>query len=317
MSSYKGGSSMNAARRALRESRTMSLRQSIDGGGLSPRVSLGGLSGGLSYEGARDREHGTTDLEAPLIEQPTAEAAAVADLQAAAHAAVEEAAREESAEEAAARQARRPSLTDPAYTEARGLRAGSSQMLVWERLVSGVPRMHGCGFLSSPPSLRWRYRHISNAPPLRLCRLGTPAPCGALRGTTWVSSGALCLMAVGLSPPLFSALPAPHNPCRRRRLCSLLMPCRPVPAPGRGRLRVRGADGGGRNAGGALPGAPGQRHAQPQEHCRHVCAGAGLRGSLRAPRARLGHEAPPGMQPVGWGCVACVACCRQRDCAAR
>lgn len=112
MSSYKGGVGISTARRVLRESHTMSTRQSIDG--LSPHPSA-------------TREH-TADVEAPLLEQPSAEAAAAAVLQAAARAAEAEAQPNgqrgaTAGEGQPAALEPRPSLTHPAYQENRDSRS--------------------------------------------------------------------------------------------------------------------------------------------------------------------------------------------------
>ena len=125
MSSFKG-SSISTARRVLRESRTMRESTSLE---YSPRATP-------THSGTVSRGF-TADLEAPLLEQRTAEAAALADLAAVARrtAAGGEAEADPGSPGPAAaavaavdggdaeRLQSGPSLTSPAYQEARDSRS--------------------------------------------------------------------------------------------------------------------------------------------------------------------------------------------------
>lgn len=132
MSSFKGSGGISTARRVLRVSRT---RESFDGSLHPPLDSQGTARSSGNYSQAVSRVH-TTDLEAPLLEQRSTEAAVAAELATAAHAAEADARAtivaagaasgepngEAEEGDADAPPSSRPSLTGPGYTKHRDSR---------------------------------------------------------------------------------------------------------------------------------------------------------------------------------------------------
>lgn len=166
MSSYKGGGGISTARRVLRVSRTG--RESFDGTlSLQPPLSPRSTQGTAGRSSAGISRGPTADLEAPLLEQRSTEAAVAAELAAAARAA-ESDAREAAAaraaangeeavaaEEGAAGEPRsgRPSLTGPGYTKHRDSRQlwRSARNNLGEggaSIASAAARVQHCGACS-------------------------------------------------------------------------------------------------------------------------------------------------------------------------
>lgn len=216
MSSYKGSSGISSARRVLRESRTG--RESFDGTlslPLSPR-STQGRSSGFS-------RGPTTDLEAPLLEQRTAEAAEAAELAAAARAAeAREAAAaaavratsgdegggaaDEAGDDVPQPRSSRPSLTGPGYQNHRDSRQ------LWRAVRSNLGE-------------RWKGSRLSAV----RCRLEQGRKGG--RRTTACSTGAACRRTgacqQACSPPLPPAACPAVDPSLAAALLLLLLRTKP------------------------------------------------------------------------------------------